>query len=171
MLIEILKIGLRPQRESGELHGGQWCHFRGGSVDGWAHVISRRNLADASGRLGPLTVLSTIGPAAHLVDGDRRLSVETSQQRIEGFRKLGPTEENRPSMRATAVPGDFLVVGRVANVTLGDDGQALVVDIDAGGWPFAVTVEDVGNGLLAAIEPGDRVQFEAIGLSLWDEGY
>jgi hypothetical protein len=45
------------------------------------------------------------------------------------------------------------------------------VDIDAGGWPFAVTVEDVGNGLLAAIEPGDRVQFEAIGLSLWDEGY
>lgn len=161
------EFGVHP----GKSYKGYWCHFGGGSVAGWAHVVSQHDLSDATGRVGALTILSSAGPAARLEDSDQRLSVETHQLRIDGFRKLAPTEESRPSMRAMATLGNFLVVGCVVQVTRGDDGQVLVLDIDADGWAFAVSVEDVGADILGTIGRGDGVQFQAIGLSLWDEGY
>ena len=100
-------------------------------------------------------------------------SVETGLQEVRGLRVVARSAGGERGITPLPTPGDYRVRGSV-EVVLGEGngGPATGAYVRAGDWSFMIDSGDCTAGdlnILGELAEGDEVEFDAVGLSLWDE--
>jgi hypothetical protein len=95
-------------------------------------------------------------------------SVETEQQEIRNFAVVFDSTNCDLEFRSLDTHGDYYIVGEIDIIhrDLNDDSFE-VPYISVGDWSFVVTCDDITS---EEFKVGDIVQFDLLGLELFDEG-
>lgn len=129
---------------------GYFVHFTGGSVRGQAWFVAWDGHPPTPGDY----------------------SVETELQAVRGLRAVSRMGDGLCGVTPLRVPGDYRVRAAVEGAWCDNsDGPAHGAYLRAGEWSFVLgttlcSAEDLA--ILSGLAVGDEVEFDAIGLSLWD---
>ena len=146
MLITIRKLKLIPLQEAEIKMPTYWVEF------------------DSSLTSGQITLHSNTHPSELLAG--KEISVETNQERIEGFRVLPKDIQELCQLTPLTQLGDYEVIGQVKAITFIDNAQEFIIDIWVNSCWFTITSDDAERD---KVSEGDWVKFRAIGVSFWDE--
>jgi hypothetical protein len=95
-------------------------------------------------------------------------SVETGQQEIRNFGVVSDSTNCDLEFRSLDTYGDYHIIGEIAIIHRDwDDDSFEVAYISVGDWSFVVTCDEIYS---EEFKVGDIVQFDLLGLELFDEG-
>lgn len=125
---------------------GYWINFRWASGEGYAFLFPGSIENIATGKL---------------------ISVETDQEQIRNFSIVSESDNYEAEFRSLDSQGDYHIVGEVDVIHRNYDSNDFeVAYISVEDWSFTITCDDIN---LEEIQVGDIVEFDLLGLELFDE--